>query len=78
MEEKLMMSNVLTNVKSLCGLLMNSSIESPNIYEPLKETLNNYIEIQHEVYQVMVNEGWYQIEDVEESKIEQTKQKLNS
>lgn len=78
MEEKLMMSNVLTNIKSLCGLLMNACIESPNINESLKNTLNNYIELQSELYQNMVNQGWYQIETVEASKIEQLKQKLNA
>ena len=78
MEEKLMMSNVLTSVKSLCGLLMNASIESPNNMVYLKATLNNYIELQNELYQAMTNEGWYKIENVDSSKIEQLKQKLNS
>ena len=78
MEEKLMMSNVLTNLKSLCGLLMNATIESPNNWESLKTTLNNYIELQNEVYKAMTNEGWYQIENVDASKIEQLKQKLNA
>lgn len=78
MEEKLMMSNVLTNIKSLCGLLMNATIESPNNWKELNATLDNYIELQNELYQSMVNEGWYQIENADVSKIEQLKQKLNS
>lgn len=75
MEEKLMISNVLTLTKNLCDILMHGTIESSTNQTILKDILNEFLGLQSEIYNIMVKEGWYTNTPVDVSKIQQLKSK---
>ena len=75
MEEKLMISNLLTSTKNLCDILMHATIESTKNYNVFKESLNSYLELQNNLATIMTEQGWYQLEIVDQTKIEQAKTK---
>lgn len=75
MEEKLMISNLLTLTKNLCDILMHATIESAKNYNVFKESLNSYLELQNNLATIMTEQGWYQLEIVDQTKIEQAKTK---
>lgn len=77
MEEKLMIGNVLTLTKNLCDILMHATIESPNNHNILRDTLDEYLRLQSDIYNAMVQKGWYINVSVDSSKIIQAKSKFN-
>lgn len=77
MEEKLMISNVLTLTKNLCDILLHGTIESSNNHVIIRDVLNDYLGLQSEIYNIMVQEGWYKNVPVESSKIQQLKNKFS-
>ncbi|HHU55548.1 MAG TPA: spore coat protein [Acholeplasmataceae bacterium] len=78
MSDKDILNDILFITKAECDLYMHGTIEasSPNVHETFKNVLLETIAIQHETYKTMENKGWYQAEQVQKQKIEQTKQKL--
>lgn len=77
MEEKLMLSNVLTLTKNLCDVLMHGTIESQVNHTIIKDVLNDFLGLQNEIYNVMVQQGWYNNVPVDSSKIQQLKNKFS-
>jgi spore coat protein CotF len=80
MDDKIIMSTVLSNVKSVCDLMLHGSIESstPNIHDAFKTALNETLDIQNKIYAEMSAKGWYPSQQAEQQKIDQAKQKYSA
>ena len=80
MDDKLIMDNILTSVKSSCDLLLHASIESStgNVHTAFKQVLDDSLCLQNEIYAKMSAKGWYPETKAEQQKIDQTKQKYSA
>ncbi len=78
MEDKIMMSAVLGNIKGMCDLMMHGTIESAtqNVHTTFKCALNDMLMLQNQVYNKMAEKGWYPAEQAEAQKIEAAKQQF--
>ena len=79
MDDKTIMDTILSNVKGYCDLVMHGSIESstPAVHAAFKSTLNDALEMQNQIYNKMSQKGWYPQQQVEQQKIDSTKQKFS-
>lgn len=70
--------NVLTLTKSLATLYLNGSIESSNgkVRTCLLNGLDETLMLQDQIYQTMKEDGMYQVENIKESEILKTYNKL--
>ena len=80
MQDKVIMDNILTSVKSVCDLMMHGTIESatPDVNNTFKTALNECLCIQHEIYGKMAQKGWYPSQSAPQQQVEQTKQKYSA
>lgn len=80
MEDKLIMNNVLSLTKEMCNLLLHGTIESstPKIHSTFNDSLNECLEIQNDLYITMTEKGWYQVQQVEDQKITDAKNKFEN
>ena len=78
MDDKLIMDNLLTSVKSSCDLLLHASIESStaNVHTAFKQSLDDSLCMQNDIYAKMSAKGWYPETKAEQQKIDQAKQKF--
>ena len=78
MDDKLIMDNLLTSVKSSCDLLLHASIESStaNVHTAFKQSLDDSLCMQNQIYSKMSAKGWYPATQAEQQQINQTKQKF--
>lgn len=78
MESKLIMNTLLTVTKDVSDILYHGSIESstPNIHTTFRNILNETLDIQNEIFKFMEQKGWYTLEQVEQTKIDQVKNKF--
>ena len=77
MDDKIVMSTVLGNVKGMCDLMMHGTIESatPDVHSAFKCALDEMLCMQNRIYSEMSAKGWYPAEQAEAQKIAATKQK---
>ncbi len=77
MDDKTIMTTILNNVKGACDLMMHGRIESSttNVNNAFDSTLDDMLCMQKDIYDKMMQKGWYTAEQVEQQKIQQTKQK---
>ncbi|MBQ7499643.1 MAG: spore coat protein [Clostridia bacterium] len=80
MDDKLIMSTILGNVKGACDLMLHGTIESetPDVHGAFNSVLNDTLCMQNEIYAKMSSLGWYQPDCAEAQKIAQTKQEFQS
>ena len=80
MEDKELMEKELLIVKGVCDLYLHGTIESTtaDVHTAFKDALNETLDIQNKLYNLMAEKGWYQTENVEQTKIDSTKQKFIS
>ena len=78
MDDKLVMTNLLDNSKSICNLLNQALIEANDdaICNTYKKVLSSFLTIQHDLYKTMQEEGWYPVENVKEQAINKVKNKF--
>lgn len=78
MEDKLLMEGLLWDTKEMADLCLHGSIESgtKDVHEAFLGALKEILNMQHEIYETMSSNGWYQEEQVEQTKIDQAKQKF--
>lgn len=78
MEDKMIMEGILWDTKVLADLCLHGSIESgtKNVHETFLGAIKDILHMQHEIYQVMSEMGFYSVCDVEESKLSKVKQKF--
>lgn len=79
MNDELMLNNYLMILKSTVEVYVHGTLESSNkdIRNLLKKGLDETIEHQANTYDEMVKCGWYNIENVDSTIIEETCTKLN-
>ena len=80
MNDQILLDNYLLILKSTVEVYVHGTQESSNedIRNLFKESLNDILDSQAETYNTMVRYGWYQINNVDNSKLEQTLNKINS
>ena len=80
MDDKIIMSTILGNAKGACDLMMHGTIESstPQIHAEFDSALKDCLCMQNEIYSKMAKKGWYPTQTVEQTKIDQAKQKYSS
>ena len=78
MEDRDLMEKELLIIKGVCDLYLHGTIESStaNVHTAFKDALNESLDIQNKIYNLMAEKGWYKTENVEQQKIDQTKQKF--
>ena len=77
MEDRIIMGTILTNVKSVCDLMMHGTIESstPDVHGVFSSALGGCLEMQNKIYNKMQQKGWYETQNVEKTKIDSALQK---
>ncbi len=80
MNDQLLMDNYLLVLKSTVEVYVHGTLESSNsdVREHLKSCLDSIMSMQADTYDKMVEHGWYQVDNVEETKIQETIMKLQS
>ena len=80
MSDQLLMDNYLLILKSTVEVYVHGTLESSNsdVREHLKSCLDSIMSMQADTYDKMVEHGWYQVDNVEETKIQETIMKLQS
>ena len=78
MEDKIIMSTVLGNVKGMCDLMMHGTIESstPEVHGAFQCALDDMLCMQNRIYKEMSAKGWYPSQQAETQKINCVKQKF--
>lgn len=79
MQDQVIMDNVLTSVKNACDIFMHGTIESssPDVNSAFKQTLNECLCMQNEIYAKMAQKGWYPSQSAPMQQVNQTKQKYS-
>ncbi len=80
MNDQLIMDNYLLILKSTVEVYVHGTLESSNedIRNLLKKSLNDIMTYQAKTYDEMTNYGWYNIDNIEESTIKKTLNKIKS
>lgn len=78
MNNKVILENILTLTKSLNTLYLNGTIEASNkeVRKLMEKGLQESLSMQEEIYQMMVNDGYYQVCNVNPTEIEKLYTKL--
>lgn len=79
MDDRTIMENLITTVKSASDLYLHGTIESStaNVRSAFDKALSNSLQMQNDIYCKMSEKGWYQNTQVEQQKINQTMQKFS-
>ena len=79
MNDKSLMENILLLEKGVCDLYMHGAIESStaNVHQAFNTALNDSLCMQDDVYKKMSGKGWYQLEQVEQNKINTVRTKFS-
>ena len=79
MEDKMLMEGLLWDTKVLADLCLHGTIESSsaNVHEMFLTGLKEVLHMQHEIYQLMSEEGWYSTDTVSQTKLDQVIQKFS-
>ncbi len=80
MNDQLIMENYLLLLKSTVEVYVHGTLESSNqdIRELLKAGLDNTMSFQADTYDEMTTFGWYEVNNVKESQIKQTYNKVKN
>ena len=80
MDNKLIMENYLLVLKSTVEVYVHGTLESSNknVRDNLKTSLEETLTHQANTYDLMTKYGWYTINNVENSTINETLNKLNN
>ena len=78
MNDQLIMENYLLVLKSTVEVYVHGTLESSNedVRELLKAGLDNTMTFQADTYDEMTTFGWYEINNIKESQIKQTYNKV--
>ena len=78
MSDQLLMDNYLLVLKSTVEVYVHGTLESSNedIRELLKAGLDNTMSFQADTYDEMTTYGWYEINNIKETQIKQTYNKV--
>lgn len=79
MDNKTMLEGILWDLKTLGDLFLHGTIESgtKNVHKTFKDSLDEVLTLQNDLYTLMSEEKMYQVENVAESKISKAQGKYN-
>ena len=79
MDDKCIMEGLLLDAKSVCDLYMHGAIESSTqkVRQTFSAAFDDALSMGDSLYQQMTAKGWYQPEQADRQKIDQTRQKLS-
>lgn len=80
MKDKIVMENILLLLKGTCEVYVHGTQEASNkqVHDVLYNCLDEILKMQFEVYTEMTKCGWYKIENIKNSEITKTIQKLQN
>ena len=80
MNDQLLMNNYLLNLKSTVEVYVHGTLESSNedVRELLKDNLSKTMTSQANTYDTMTEYGWYSVNNVESSVVNQTLDKIKT
>ena len=80
MEDKDILEKQLLIIKGVCDLYMHGTLEATTkeVHDTFKCALNESLDIQNKIYNLMKDNGWYQTDTAEQTKIETAKQKFQT
>ena len=80
MNDKLIMENYLLVLKSTVEVYVHGTLESSNndVRERLKQSLNDILTSQANTYDEMTKYGWYKVNNIEASTINETINKIKN
>lgn len=80
MSDQLLMDNYLLVLKSTVEVYVHGTLESSNkdVKELLKQALNNTLKHQEDTYNEMTKYGWYNIQNIEKTTIQETLSKVTN
>ena len=78
MDDKNIMENELLVLKGVCDLYSHGAIESTTaeVHEAFQNALTESLNIQNKIYNLMAQKGWYNMQTVEQQKVDTVKQKF--
>ena len=76
MEDRDLMQKELLVIKAVCDLYLHGTLEAntAEVHAAFKNALNESINIQNKIYTLMAEKGWYNMQNVEQQKIDTLKQ----
>lgn len=80
MEDRDIMQKDLLVIKAVCDLYLHGTLEATTaeVHNAFKNALNESINIQNKIYTLMAEKGWYNMQNVEQQKIDTVKQEYAS
>lgn len=80
MNDQLILDNYLLVLKSTVEVYVHGTLESSNldVKSLLQESLNETLNHQKNTYQEMIKYGWYQVNNVDKNKINETLNKVTN
>lgn len=78
MSDKEILTNVLTLAKNLNTLLLHASLEASNseVFDVFSNALEESTQLQHAIYKCMEKAGFYQMENVDVSQVNEIQNKF--
>lgn len=80
MQDKELMEQELLTIKGVCDLYLHGALEATTaeVHMAFKDALNETLNIQNKIYNLMKDNGWYQTDTAEQTKIDSAKQKFSA
>ena len=80
MNDQIIMDNYLLVLKSTVEVFIHGTLESSNedVKKTLKDSLNTILDCQKDTYNLMMQYGWYQVNNVDNNVIESTLEKIKN
>ena len=80
MDDQLILDNYLLILKSTVEVYVHGTLESSNldVKSLLQESLNETLNHQKNTYQEMIKYGWYQVNNIDKNKINDTLNKVTN
>lgn len=80
MQDKELMEQELLTIKGVCDLYLHGALEATTaeVHMVFKDALNETLNIQNKIYNLMKDNGWYQTDTAEQTKIDSAKQKFSA
>ncbi len=79
MDNKTMLEGILWDLKALGDLFLHGTIESgtKNVHTTFKDSLNDVLAMQNELYTLMSETGMYTVSNVSQSKLDKSRCKYD-
>ena len=80
MDNELVFNNYLMLLKGVVEVYIHGTLESSNedVRETLKTSLNDILNSQRDTYNLMTQNDWYQVNNIKDSIIDKTYQKVTN